>query len=54
MGDKRTLSLAQKGKGSRVCRRCGSHRGLVRQYGINVCRRCFREVAGTMGFKKYF
>ncbi|MHA1601429.1 MAG: 30S ribosomal protein S14 [Promethearchaeota archaeon] len=42
------------GKGARVCKRCGSHRGLIRAYGINICRRCFREVGPKMGFKKYF
>jgi len=54
MNEKRmNTSISLKGKGSRVCRRCGSHRGLIRQYGINLCRRCFREVAGDLGFKKY-
>jgi small subunit ribosomal protein S14 len=41
------------GKGSRECRRCHTHRGIIRAYGLYVCRRCFREVAGKMGFKKY-
>ncbi|MBD3228860.1 MAG: 30S ribosomal protein S14 [Candidatus Lokiarchaeota archaeon] len=41
------------GKGSRVCRRCGSHKGLIRKYGLNLCRRCFRETAEKLGFKKY-
>ncbi|MHA1693779.1 MAG: 30S ribosomal protein S14 [Candidatus Helarchaeota archaeon] len=41
------------GKGSRVCRRCGSHRGLIRRYKLNYCRRCFRETAKKLGFKKY-
>jgi len=47
------LNISRRGKGSRVCRRCGTHRGLIRAYDINVCRRCFREVAKKMGFKKY-
>jgi small subunit ribosomal protein S14 len=42
-----------KGKGTRECRRCHTHRGLIRSYGLYICRRCFREVAGTLGFKKY-
>jgi len=41
------------GKGSRPCSRCGSYGGIIRRYGINVCRQCFREVAEEMGFKKY-
>jgi small subunit ribosomal protein S14 len=47
------LHIARRGKGSRNCRRCGTHQGLIRTYGINLCRRCFREVADKMGFKKY-
>jgi len=42
-----------KGKGTRECFRCHSHRGVIRSFGLNVCRRCFREVADKMGFKKY-
>ncbi|MHA1338668.1 MAG: 30S ribosomal protein S14 [Promethearchaeota archaeon] len=42
-------------KGSRHCIRCGTHKGIIRQYNLNICRRCFREVArkGLIGFKKY-
>ena len=41
------------GKGTRKCRRCGAHQGLIRSYGLMVCRRCFREIAPDIGFKKY-
>lgn len=41
------------GKGARVCRRCGTHRGLNRAYGLYICRRCFREIGPKLGFKKY-
>jgi small subunit ribosomal protein S14 len=41
------------GKGSRACRRCGRHDGLIRRYGLLYCRQCFREVAKKLGFKKY-
>jgi len=41
------------GKGSRKCVRCGSHDGIIRRYGLNLCRQCFREVAEKLGFKKY-
>ena len=42
-----------KSKGTRNCTRCGTHDGLIRRYGLNLCRQCFREVAKKMGFKKY-
>jgi small subunit ribosomal protein S14 len=35
------------------CRRCGRAQGLVGKYDIFLCRQCFREVARSMGFKKY-
>lgn len=41
------------GKGSRACRRCGSFGPVIRRYGLNLCRQCFREVAQKLGFKKY-
>ena len=56
MSDSRTIKMPHtrlKGKGSRECRRCGTHRGLIRAYGLTICRRCFREVAGKIGFEKY-
>jgi small subunit ribosomal protein S14 len=37
----------------RKCTRCGSTHGLVRKYGINLCRQCFREIAPSLGFKKF-
>ena len=41
------------GKGSRKCTRCGNMNGLIRRYGLNLCRQCFREVAEGLGFKKF-
>ncbi|AEF96447.1 30S ribosomal protein S14 [Methanotorris igneus] len=42
------------GIGIRPCRRCGHvGPGLIRKYGLNLCRQCFREVAAKLGFKKY-
>ena len=41
------------GKGMRKCRFCGSARGLIRSYGLRICRRCFREVGEEIGFRKY-
>ena len=44
--------VARYGKGSRACRVCGAKQGLIRKYGMNMCRRCFRERANDIGFKK--
>lgn len=41
------------GRGAHSCKRCGRKQGLVRKYGIYLCRQCFREAARDMGFKKY-
>lgn len=40
------------GKGTRGCKRCGTHRGIIRRFGMYICRRCFREIADSLGFKK--
>ena len=42
-----------KGSFERGCRICQRRRGVIRQYGLNICRRCFRERAEHLGFKKY-
>ena len=41
------------GKGTRECRRCGRHGGVIRKYGLMYCRQCMREIAKSIGFKKY-
>lgn len=41
------------GKASRPCRRCGQQGAVIRRYGLYLCRQCFREIANTLGFKKY-
>jgi len=41
------------GIASRKCERCGRHGAHLRQYNINLCRQCFREIATQIGFKKY-
>ena len=41
------------GKASRKCKICGTHERIIRSYGIDICGRCFREVAPQLGFKKY-
>ncbi|VDM49034.1 unnamed protein product [Toxocara canis] len=40
------------GPGSRSCRVCSNHHGLIRKYGLNMCRRCFREYSTDIGFRK--
>jgi len=42
-----------KGRGKRVCRTCGTARGLIRKYKMQICRRCFREVGEHLGFRTY-
>ena len=33
-------------------RSCANGHGLIRKYGLNLCRQCFREYAADIGFKK--
>ncbi|KAI0528521.1 ribosomal protein S14p/S29e-domain-containing protein [Xylaria digitata] len=40
------------GKGARQCRLCTHKAGLIRKYGLNLCRQCFREKATDVGFIK--
>ncbi|OXV05846.1 hypothetical protein Egran_06386 [Elaphomyces granulatus] len=40
------------GKGSRQCRVCSHRAGLIRKYGLMVCRQCFREKSSDIGFVK--
>ncbi|EAW06900.1 40S ribosomal protein uS14 [Aspergillus clavatus NRRL 1] len=42
------------GKGSRECRVCAHRAGLIRKYGMNICRQCFREKAQDIGFYKHW
>ncbi|KAJ3266277.1 40S ribosomal protein S29 [Chytriomyces hyalinus] len=32
---------------------CAHQAGLIRKYGLNLCRQCFREYAADIGFVKY-
>eukprot|EP00094_Tigriopus_californicus_P010988 TCALIF_10599-PA protein Name:"Similar to RpS29 40S ribosomal protein S29 (Culex quinquefasciatus)" AED:0.07 eAED:0.07 QI:0/0/0.25/0.75/0.33/0.75/4/235/136 len=34
------------------CRACSNGHGMIRKYGLNMCRQCFREYAKDIGFKK--
>ncbi len=35
------------------CRRCGNSRGHIGKYDLDLCRRCFKEIAPNIGFKKF-
>ncbi|MDO8517206.1 MAG: 30S ribosomal protein S14 [Nanoarchaeota archaeon] len=41
------------GISSKKCENCGRFGAHVGQYGLNLCRQCFRELAVELGFKKY-
>ena len=41
------------GRGAHKCIRCGRYGHVYQCYGLKLCRRCFRELAPKMGFKKY-
>ncbi len=41
------------GRANAKCSRCGNWHGYINKYGLNVCRRCFREIAPKIGFKKF-
>ncbi|MDP7324208.1 MAG: 30S ribosomal protein S14 [Candidatus Woesearchaeota archaeon] len=41
------------GRNNIICVRCGRRRGIIRKYGLYVCRQCFREIALKIGFKKF-
>ncbi|OIO27928.1 30S ribosomal protein S14 [Candidatus Micrarchaeota archaeon CG_4_10_14_0_2_um_filter_60_11] len=47
------LESRYKKRMTRMCKLCGASRGLIRKYGLNICRKCFRERAKEIGFKKY-
>ena len=40
------------GKDSRYCRVCRNTHGLIRKYGLNICRKCFRERFHLIGFNQ--
>ena len=53
---KRSQKLSKKRRkyGSEVtrCAHCGTHRALMRKFGLDICRRSFRELYAQMGFQK--
>lgn len=41
------------GRATKKCTRCGKPGGYISKYRLGVCRTCFREIAQSLGFKKY-
>lgn len=41
------------GASTKKCKLCGQTHAHVGQFGIGLCRQCFREDAKKIGFKKY-
>ncbi len=41
------------GKNLHRCKRCGRTGAHIHSYGLGLCRQCFREIAPSIGFKKY-
>ena len=52
MADSKKGKKAKKDNRKVVCKICGNSRGLIRKYNIYLCRRCFKENAEKLGFKK--
>lgn len=54
MGSKALVNSHPKkyGKGGRHCRVCSNQHGLIRKYGLYMCRQCFRVYANDIGFTK--
>ncbi|MEM3399676.1 MAG: 30S ribosomal protein S14 [Candidatus Micrarchaeia archaeon] len=49
----KALLLKFRKRGLRKCRFCGNARGVIRKYRLYICRRCFRETAESLGFRKF-
>ncbi len=47
------MAKKKPGTGGISCKRCGTYRGVIRSYDLQICRRCFREVAESLNFRKY-
>lgn len=41
------------GRSVNKCIRCGRVGGHVGKYGMSLCRQCFREIAHSLGFRKF-
>lgn len=47
------LKYIRRGETGKVCIFCGRPDSVIRKYGLNICRQCFREKALALGFKKF-
>jgi len=47
------FSYIKRGEPGKICIFCGKKDGLIRRYGLCICRGCFRERARSLGFHKY-
>ncbi len=54
MGKVRPPKERKYGRGTIRCQRCGTREAVIRKYGLMLCRRCFREVAEELGFRRYY
>lgn len=50
---KAKMKAEQKKRPKQYCKNCHNNKGLIQKYGIYLCRRCFKEFAPMMGFKKF-
>jgi len=48
--EKRDLKEEKK---KRRCRVCKTRQAVIRKYNLYVCRRCFKEIAEKLGFRKF-
>jgi len=53
MGKYRPPKKEKYGRGTQICRRCGARDAVIQKYGLYLCRQCFRELAFSIGFRKY-
>jgi len=35
------------------CKICGNENSIIKKYDLNVCRRCFKDIAKKIGFEKF-
>merc|ERR1712018_642389 len=42
------------GQGSRNCRACSNRHGMIRKYGLNLCRQCFGLSSAFNNFDEFF
>ncbi len=45
--------MKKRSVGVRECKICGTRKGMIRKYGLGICRRCFKERATDLGWEKY-